>query len=459
MKRVFFLLFFLLVFLPLTWFFINEFEGKPPEIKVELPSVYLNKSFEMSLKVSDRGTGLRNVQVSIVQGAKEKNVLEKSYPFSGYESFFMGSQIHEDVLNIPVTYWKYGMKDGEALIRIKVTDYSWKDWNNGNKVSLEKTVFIDSKPPRIDILTRRHNVERGGSGLVIYRLFETSIKSGVKVGDNFFPGYSGMFDDKGIYSAFFALSYHQGPGAEINVTATDPAGNTASRGFYYYIRDRKFKTDVLNLSDSFFSKKMPEFDLGEKEQIFNSRENPLLEKFLYVNTSLRTENVNTLLDSVKQTEPERFWQGRFLRLPGSANRASFADHRIYRYKGKEIDRQVHLGIDLASVAMAPVPAANTGKILSTGRVGIFGNTVIIDHGFGLTSVYSHLSTILVQEGDLVQKGEIIGKSGSTGLAGGDHLHFGMAVNHVFVNPVEWWDISWIKNNILSKIEYVEKMHW
>jgi len=154
------------------------------------------------------------------------------------------------------------------------------------------------------------------------------------------------------------------------------------------------------------------------------------------------------------SETDLLWSGAFLRLPGSATRAKFADHRIYRYKGREIDRQVHMGIDLASVSRADVPASNRGRVIVTKNIGIFGNTVVLDHGFGLTSIYSHLSRILVAPGDLVEKGEIIGKTGATGLAGGDHLHFGMAVHKTFVNPLEWWDSSWIKNNITSKIKKI-----
>jgi len=149
------------------------------------------------------------------------------------------------------------------------------------------------------------------------------------------------------------------------------------------------------------------------------------------------------------------WKGVFLRLPGSANRAGFADHRTYKYNGKEVDRQVHMGVDLASLTRAEVPAANRGRVLATEKVGIFGNTVLIDHGFGLTTLYAHLSSISVSKGDMVEKGQIIGKTGITGLAVGDHLHFGVAVSNVFVNPLEWWDPAWIHNNILQKIEEVE----
>ena len=78
--------------------------------------------------------------------------------------------------------------------------------------------------------------------------------------------------------------------------------------------------------------------------------------------------------------------------------------------------------------MAPVSAGNTGRVILAEFMGIYGNVVIIDHGFGLQSLYSHLSEIHVQKGETVQRGQIIGKTGATGMAGGDHLHFGMLVS-------------------------------
>ena len=149
------------------------------------------------------------------------------------------------------------------------------------------------------------------------------------------------------------------------------------------------------------------------------------------------------------------WKDRFLRLPKSAPRAGFADDRTYLYKGKVIDQQTHLGIDLASLKHSPVPAANHGVVVFADRLGIYGRTVLIDHGFGLFSMYAHLNQITANVGQKVSKGDILGKTGNTGLAGGDHLHFGMLVHDTFVNPIEWWDAAWIKNNITSKIEMVK----
>ena len=177
-----------------------------------------------------------------------------------------------------------------------------------------------------------------------------------------------------------------------------------------------------------------------------------MDQFLKVNRELRKENYQKIVRVCRNTDSKIHWQGDFLRLPKSATRAKFADHRTYLYKGREIDQQVHLGIDLASVARSPIPAANSGIIIFAESLGIYGKTVIMDHGFDLYSMYAHLSHIGVKVGDQLSRGEILGRTGITGLAGGDHLHFSVLVHTTFVNPVEWWDLKWIQHNVLSKIE-------
>ena len=112
---------------------------------------------------------------------------------------------------------------------------------------------------------------------------------------------------------------------------------------------------------------------------------------------------------------------------------------------------IHTGVDLASLAHAPIEAANAGVVRFTGELGIYGNAVIIDHGLGLATLYAHLSAIQVRPDQTVKRGEIIGSSGATGLAGGDHLHFGMAINGQFVDPREWWDPHWIEDNVTKKM--------
>jgi len=455
MKKVFLLVVCAGILVPLVWVLVHKFEGTPPEVDIKMPSVYLKEGYELSVDVKDPETGLRHVRIAIVQQDREKILLEKSYPLPAVLPIFSGETRQADQLTVPVEARKYGMKDGEAFIRFQVSDQAWWGWSTGNVFSTEKKVIIDTEPPKIQVLTQSHNVERGGSGLVIYRLFEPGLKSGVMVGKHFFPGHSGMFDQKEIHAAFFALDHSQGPGTRMWVTAEDVAGNTARRGFHYYIRDHDFRSDVLHISDKFLEFKMPDFNLGEKEAGFAAAANPLLEKFLAVNTTLRKANVETVLQVPADTVNQILWQGKFDRLSGSATRAKFGDRRTYKYKGKKISQSIHMGIDLASTAHARVGAANSGRVIMAESVGIFGNTVIIDHGFGLASLYAHLSSMHVSAGDMVTKGDAIGNTGLTGLAGGDHLHFSIIVHNVFVNPLEWWDPNWIKNNITSKITAIK----
>ena len=169
-------------------------------------------------------------------------------------------------------------------------------------------------------------------------------------------------------------------------------------------------------------------------------------------TSSQASKLSSNNPTVANTSPTRLWKGPFVQLGNSQVEASFADHRTYLYKGKEIDQQVHLGFDLAVTSAIPVLAANDGKVLAASWLGIYGNCVILDHGMGIASLYGHLSSIDVKVGDLVAKGQTLGRSGMTGLAGGDHLHFTMLVGGRPANPVDWWDPHWIRDRIDRKLE-------
>jgi murein DD-endopeptidase MepM/ murein hydrolase activator NlpD len=83
--------------------------------------------------------------------------------------------------------------------------------------------------------------------------------------------------------------------------------------------------------------------------------------------------------------------------------------------------------------------------------GIYGNTIVIDHGYGLLSLYGHLAGFSVKPGDAVKRGQVIAQSDSTGLAGGDHLHFSVILQGEQVDAREWWDPHWIEDRIQSKL--------
>jgi murein DD-endopeptidase MepM/ murein hydrolase activator NlpD len=437
----------LLVSIPAVWLAIIRLEGTAPNLTIELDSPFIGASRTVTVDVADEGSGIRKVWMGLLVDGREVEILQRTFPSAG---FFAGGKEKSVQVKAAVSPKAMGLTDGKGIIRVVAWDYSLRKWGKGNQVYLEKEIQIDTQPPSIDMLSHAHNLNQGGSGLAIYRLSEDCPVSGVMVGDRFYPGHAGHFKDAAIHMAFFALDYQQGKDTPVTVTAEDAAGNRATAGMVHHINNRSFRKDAINLSDGFFNSKMPDFERYFPELAGGSR----LDLFLKVNGVLRRQDSEAIYAVTARSEAEILWNGPFLRLPHSANRARFADHRTYFYGGKVVDRQVHLGIDLASTAHSPVPAANRGKVAFTGEQGIYGNTVILDHGFGLFTLYSHLSHIGVTEGQIVEKGSIIGKTGMTGLAGGDHLHYGTLIHQTYVNPVEWWDGTWIKNNISDKIDTI-----
>ena len=434
----------LLLVVPLTVLLIKRMEGTPPTVAMELGSTSLGADASIKLNLADAKSGIRDVQVAIFKDGKETVVLDKQFPS---RSMLVGGVIREETLSVPVEPKAHSITDGKAVLRVAVRDYSWRNWGSGNRYYEERQVFIDTQSPSINVLSGALYLNQGGSGVVVYKLSEDCPTSGVNVGDDFYPGYGGHFKDPLTRMAFIALSFEQGRGTKLAVSATDFAGNQGRVALAAHINPKKFRRDKIVLSDGFLNSKMPEF----VSQVPVGPGAPPIDIFLKVNGDLRRQNYETLAGHTAHPDTQIHWQGDFLRLPNAANRAGYADHRTYIYKGKSVDEQNHMGMDLASLQNSPVPAANNGKVVMAESVGIYGNSVMIDHGMGLFSLYSHLSAMDVSPGQMVNKGDIIGKTGMTGLAGGDHLHFGMFVNKTFVNPVEWWDAHWIHDNILIKI--------
>jgi murein DD-endopeptidase MepM/ murein hydrolase activator NlpD len=150
---------------------------------------------------------------------------------------------------------------------------------------------------------------------------------------------------------------------------------------------------------------------------------------------------------------------KFYPLKNSAKVASYGDERHYYYKTKsnEVSKSYHVGYDLASTKMAAIKTSNAGKVVYANENGIYGNMPMIDHGLGLYSLYGHCSQLLVKEGDEVKAGQIIAKTGVSGLALGDHLHFGLLVQGLEVRPIEWFDAGWIKTNIDNVFKEADKI--
>jgi len=230
--------------------------------------------------------------------------------------------------------------------------------------------------------------------------------------------------------------------------AEDDAGNASELAFVDRFFPKPPARDTITLDDSFLGKVVPE--IRAQTPGLEDR-GSLLENYLGINRDLRKRNAEELLALAPRSAGTFLWTDPFLPLHNAKVMSAFADRRTYVYGGRDVDAQTHLGFDLAVVAHTPVPASNRGVVLLARYFGIYGNTVVLDHGLGLGTLYAHLSSIDVKEGQTVERGAILGRTGATGLAGGDHLHFTTLVRGLPVNPIEWWDPAWIRDRVAAKI--------
>jgi murein DD-endopeptidase MepM/ murein hydrolase activator NlpD len=405
-------------------------DREKPRISLAPDEEYLNGEASLDVRVGDSTAGVARVRVAIVQDGEERTILEaepEGSPNEWSESFPVGG---------------IELEEGPFRLVVAAGDSSWARFFRGRRTRVEREYVLDTISPRVNLESFRHNLQRGGSAVVAFRVEEDPERAGISVGESFFPAYR---QKSGVFLGFFSYPYSLAAGQDQPmVEVRDRAGNVAETSIPCHVRDRRLPRNRIRLSDGFLSRKMPSF----RDAFPDIRDNSAL--FVAVNEKMRRENRERLRTMGRETAPRPLWSGRFLRQRG-AKQSSFGVYREYYYQSEKISQSTHPGIDLASVSRAKIPAANSGRVVYADWLGIYGQTVIVDHGLGLQSLYGHLSQIAVRDGQRVDKGEILGRTGTTGLAGGDHLHFEITISGMPVTPVEWWDGSWIENNVLPKL--------
>jgi murein DD-endopeptidase MepM/ murein hydrolase activator NlpD len=330
------------------------------------------------------------------------------------------------------------LKEGKARLVFSTQSNDLR----GAVTSITADLDVILRPPAVSADGFQHYINQGGSELATFTP-AASDESGVRVGMETFRSFPlpGHPDQR---FSLFAYSWDTPPDTPPIVYARNTAGTEATARFWFKVFPKKFRARDLDIDDKFLEKVDNQIDPGGSGD--------LVSRFLKINGDLRRQNNKTLADLRLKTADHFLWTQAFLQLANSQVESAFADRRSYIYKGKKIDEQVHLGFDLATTQHGPVVAANDGKVVWAAPLGIYGNCIVVDHGYGLQSIYGHLSELAVKEGEMVTRGETMGKSGSTGLAGGDHLHYSMQIDGVQVNPLEWWDDHWIMDHVRSRIQ-------
>ncbi len=421
--------------------------GPAPSIAFGAEPKVIGRSTAVALEVTEPSRGLSHVTVELTQNGERVLFTEQRFtPVAAWK--FFGSKV--DRWNATFQLGKDALpslREGTATLRV-VADRAPSWLRSGAPAVVEQQLQVRFTPPTLELKSIQHYVKQGGCEAVVYRVGASSTRDGVQVGDRFFPGFPLPGGAAGERFALFAIPYNVGDASGVKLVAADDAGNQRAIGFVDQFFPAPPKPDDIELTPKFLERVVPSILAGAPEL---KDKGDLLANFLQINGDLRRSNAATLVALAARTRPEFLWKEPFLALPGGKVMASFADHRSYYWEKKKVDEQDHLGFDLASTERAPVPASNRGVVVLAGELGIYGNVVVLDHGYGLMSLYAHLSQIDVREGETVERSQILGRSGATGLAGGDHLHFSFLLQGLPVRPTEWWDAHWITDRIQRKL--------
>jgi murein DD-endopeptidase MepM/ murein hydrolase activator NlpD len=412
--------------------------SKTPVLAIDPPVKAIGLSTPVKLHLT-APHGARRIVAVVEQNGAHYTVFDKQYPTKRMVLTSSGQAVI-DVLFTAGKEKAQALKDGKATLTVTAQSNDFL----GRSASVSSDIDVITTPPRVSVDGAQHYVNQGGMELVTFTASGYWSEAGVRVGKYTFRSFPmpGANSENSRF-AYFAYPWDLAPGVEPQVYVRNSAGTEAHGHFWFKLFPKKFRTDQIKLTDQVMNRLV--------DQITPNGTGDLLPRFLKINGEMRAANNKTLADLRMQTEQKVLWHGPFVQLGNSKVEAHFADVRTYLYQDKKVDQQVHLGFDLAVRQHTPVLAANDGKVLYAADLGIYGNCIVIDHGFALQSVYGHLADFAVKVGDMVKKGQEIGKSDSTGLALGDHLHFTMQVDGVQVNPVEWWDEHWIHDRILSKL--------
>ena len=416
---------------------LPRFEWHKPQIKITPDSDIIGLG-ALVIEASDRGSGLKTFNASLSSAGTDFPLVSEQYP----------EPVMQKNFTVTLSSKLTGLKEGPAVLRVSARDRSLWSFFRGNEITLQKNVTIDITPPTLELIADDRYVNFGGVGAVVYKPSADTVSTGIRIGSYFFPGYKGQIKDHPDYFlAFFAHPYNVAADQRATIVASDKAGNTREMRLVYELKNVKYKKSTIPISDEFIAAKVTPLlnDVG-------ARQGSPKDIFIKVNRDLRKENDEKIRSITMKQTPSMLWKGAFSQLSNSKVEANFADARTYTYKDTVIDNAYHLGYDLSVTKHYAAEAANSGVVAFVGDLGIYGNTVIIDHGMGLFTLYSHLSSIDIKAGVQVNQGQPLGKTGETGLAAGDHLHFGVYLHGAPILPVEWWDEKWIRDNVQPKIE-------
>jgi murein DD-endopeptidase MepM/ murein hydrolase activator NlpD len=377
--------------------------------------------------------GVSKVSATVEQNGAQYTVWEMTQPTKAKEniwSFVAGAKTTPQ------------LHDGKAKLIVEATSGDLL-----HKIArVERDVIVVTQPPSISVDSEQHYLYLGMADLATFNVTGSWSAAGVRVGDQSFRAWPMAGGKPGLFS-LFAFAWNMPQGTIPMAFASNAAGNDVTSPLTVQFPKKeqpKYTVHDLQVSDAFMQKVVGELDPNGSGD--------MVSRFVKINNEMRKSNNKTLSELRLKTADHFLFSQPFARQAHSQAEATFADLRNYIYQGKKIDQQVHLGYDLAVTQHVGVEASNDGRVVYAAPLGIYGNCIVVDHGYGLQTIYGHLSHIDVHEGDMVKRGQVMGQSGMTGMAGGDHIHFAMQLDGVQIDPKEWWDPHWIQDHIAKRVD-------
>lgn len=422
-----------------------QFEKNKPVVQFE-DKQYWNLKDKLKITLSD-DSGIKYYKIIFKDRNSEKVLAHEVLEVSK----------NSIELNLEAPKFDMFFKSKQASIIVEVIDSSKWNFFDGNKINNTYTIFIDKKRPSVDVITHSYAIRKGGSAVVITKIEDDNLKDAYLSFGNDLRFELIPFYKENYYMSVIGWPVDSGEFNGVNVVAIDKANNFSKMKVPLYIRSLKFKTSKIKISDSFIknvSTKVIEQSAQEVPEGLN-------EIFVKQNREIRDQNIHKIRTVSSQYMNKDFVTDftldTFRRLTNSKTAGFFGQKRNYYHDASKIDEAWHLGIDWASVKRADIKTSNSGTVIFNDYLGIYGNTIIIDHGFGIQSLYAHASSSNVNVGENVSKKQKIGNTGTTGAVLGDHLHFGILIQGVEVNPLEWMDKNWIKTRIVDILDDAKKV--
>lgn len=435
--------------------------GRPEILILESPRGVGLAPTVMGLTVSDEGAGLDEIVVRARQRNRKKELFRQKYKRDAHAT-----------VSIPISKEDGFFLEGDAEIEIKAFDKSF--WSNTAITTIP--LKVDFKKPTVKVLSSQHNIRQGGSQLVLYKAEDAQLNfHGVKVGSETFLGFPARgldanLKDQDIFAAFFSVPLSQEQSPTIKVFAEDEVGNGTSTAFYHKILPTPIRPERIRLTDSFLNESvlgvyranlegMQKWaaEIGETipqplpaEELSPTK---LLDVFKFLNNNLRNWSNLELKRLMAKQRSNRLWEGAFIPAKGTI-RSAYGRKVFFDYQNETVDSIIQNAYEILS--NGSVEACNNGIIAAITDVGIYGKTIVIDHGLGLFSTYSWLGESTVRLGQEVRAGELIARIGKSGMYRDGSYLFQLRLSGIAVDPREWWDKSWYYAHVIDKVNDVKR---